>query len=64
VGTAVLPIDCQDLVTRMAVVWKAGRYLPPVGRRFVELFERDCGNDAGGDGQEDGAPACQGPVPR
>lgn len=63
-GTAVLPIDCQDLVTRMAVVWKAGRYLPPVGRRFVELFERDCGNDAGGDGQEDGAPARQEPVPR
>lgn len=32
-------IECEELVTRLAVVWIKDRYLSAVGRKFVELFE-------------------------
>ena len=32
-------ILCEKLVTRIAVIWERGRYLSPLARRFVELFD-------------------------
>lgn len=32
-------IQCEDLVTRLAVVWVKDRYLSAIGQKFVELFE-------------------------
>lgn len=32
-------IICEELVTRLAVVWLKDRYLSAVGQKFVELFE-------------------------
>jgi DNA-binding transcriptional LysR family regulator len=31
-------IQCERLVTQIAVIWEKGRYLSPLARRFVDLF--------------------------
>lgn len=36
-GALVRPLDCPDLVTRQAIVWKADRLLSPLGKRFIDL---------------------------
>lgn len=42
-------VDCEKLVTRMAVVWRRGRYVSPLVERFVELFEADAQGAGGGE---------------
>lgn len=34
-------LDCERLVTRMGMAVRRDRYVPPLARRFVDLFERD-----------------------
>lgn len=32
-------IDSDALVTRIAIIWERGRYLSPLAKRFIELFD-------------------------
>ena len=38
-GLTCKAIDCEQLCTRLAVIWMKERYLSTLGKRFVELFE-------------------------
>ncbi len=42
-GLVCRDVLCETLVTRVAVIWERGRYLSPLARRFVELFEAEQG---------------------
>lgn len=45
-GTTNKIVDCPELVTQMAAVWRKGSYLPPLAERFIKMFENDCAEEA------------------
>ena len=45
-GTTNKIVECPELVTRMAAVWRKGSYLPPLAERFIKMFENDCAEEA------------------
>lgn len=44
-GLVCKEILCDELTTRVALVWERERYLSPLARKFVELFEGRDGDD-------------------
>ncbi len=56
-GTTNKVIDCPELVTRMALVWRKGSYLPPLAERFIKMFENDCPPEEGAESQPEGTGA-------
>ncbi len=43
-AVTIKPLDCPELVTRQAVVWKTDRLLSPLGKRFIDLVCPEAGD--------------------